>query len=183
MTIQWRDTPERYGLISRTLHWGMALVFTWQFLGMIGREVLGRTPLVSAVASTHSSVGTLLFVLIVVRLLWAMISDSRRPAYQTGILGFFAKIGHWSLYALMFIVPLLALVRSYGSGKGLSPFGFELFTATGVQIPWLTAPGNALHGLLAWVLLALIAGHVFMVLFHRYIMRDEIAGRMLASKS
>lgn len=183
MTIQWRDTPERYGFISRTLHWGMALIFAWQFLGMIGRQLLGRTPLVSAIASTHSSVGTLLFVLIILRLVWGMTNSTRRPAYQAGIIGFFAKAGHWGLYALMFIVPLLALVRSYGSGRGLSPFGIQLFPATGEQIAWLTAPGNALHGLLAWLLLAIIAGHVTMVMFHRYFLRDDIADRMLAGNS
>ena len=28
----WLDTPARYGRISRWLHWGMALLFAWQFI-------------------------------------------------------------------------------------------------------------------------------------------------------
>ena len=78
MKIQWLDTPERYGLITRTLHWGMALILAWQFLGMILRQLLGRTPLVSTIAGTHSSVGTLLFALIVIRLLWGLMNRINR---------------------------------------------------------------------------------------------------------
>lgn len=180
MTIQLRDTPERYGLVTRILHWGMAIIFAWQFLGMIARVTLGRTPLVSTLVGTHSSVGALLFVLVVLRILWGLMNSLRRPAYQQGLLGFFAKVGHWTLYALMFIVPLLALVRAYGSGRGFQPFGIPLFSATGEQIAWLTAPANAVHGLLAWVLLALIGGHILMALVHRYIIRDGVAERMLS---
>ena len=40
------------------------------------------------------------------------------------------------------------------------------------------APANAAHGLLAWTLLALIAGHVAMVLLHRFLWRDGTLARM-----
>jgi cytochrome b561 len=35
------------------------------------------------------------------------------------------------------------------------------------------------HGLLAWVLLAAIAGHILMVLVHRFIWKDDTVGRMI----
>ena len=66
-------------------------------------------------------------------------------------------------------MPALALLRAYGSGKGFSPFGLPLMPATGVKVDWMVAPANAIHGFLAWTLLALIAGHIAMVIVHRNI--------------
>jgi cytochrome b561 len=40
------------------------------------------------------------------------------------------------------------------------------------------ALANALHGPLAWLLLALIASHVVMVAVHRWVRRDDVLGRM-----
>ena len=36
-----------------------------------------------------------------------------------------------------------------------------------------------MHGVLGWALLALIVGHMLMVLVHRYFWKDEVAQRML----
>jgi hypothetical protein len=41
------------------------------------------------------------------------------------------------------------------------------------------APADLLHGVLAWSLLALIAGHVNMVLIHRHHLKDDTLTRML----
>ncbi|MGI6246704.1 MAG: cytochrome b [Pseudochelatococcus sp.] len=177
--MQWLDTREKYGIVSRVLHWGMAGLLLWQFTGMVLRGIFGRVPPVSFFVGSHGAIGALLFTLIVVRLLWGLTNRSRRPFYEPGVLGLLAKAGHLALYVLMLVVPLLALLRAYGSGRGFQPFGIPLFPATGEQTAWLMAPANAAHGLLAWVLLLLIAGHVGMVLVHQFIWRDDVAGRML----
>lgn len=79
----------------------------------------------------------------------------------------------------MLIVPALALLRQYGSGKPLDVFGVRLIEGGWAEVPWMTAPANAAHGLLAWVLLAAIAGHILMVLVHRFIWKDDTVGRMI----
>lgn len=173
------DNTQRYGLVTRALHWLMAAIFLWQFIGMGLRLALGRTPLVGFFVSSHGALGAVLFVLVAIRILWGLLNRNRRPAYEHGLLGLLAKAGHLGLYALMVIVPGLALLRAWGSGRGFQPFGIPVFPATGEQIAWATAPANALHGVLAWVLLVLIAGHVFMVLVHQFIFRDNVASRML----
>jgi cytochrome b561 len=43
----------------------------------------------------------------------------------------------------------------------------------------MTAPASAAHGLLGWVLLALIVGHIAMVLLHRWVWKDDVAQRMV----
>lgn len=179
MAMQWRDSEWRYGVISRALHWAMAALFLWQFLGMIAREIVGRTPLTGVMVGSHAPVGTLLLTLLVVRVLWGLANQHRRPAYEPGLLGLAARLGHLALYALMLIVPTLALLRLYGSGRGFAPFGIPLFESRPDKIEWMMAPANLLHGNLAWVLLVLILGHVGMVLVHRFILRDSVTSRMI----
>lgn len=176
--MTWQDTPERYGLVTRTLHWLMAALFVWQFAGMAVRLTVGRAPITSFMVGTHAPVGTLLLTLLVVRVVWAFASRRRRPPYEPGALGLAARAGHVALYALMLVVPALALLRMYGSGRGFAPFGLPLFAPRPDRIEWMMAPANAVHGKFAWLLLALIAGHVLAALWHCLVRRDAVLSRM-----
>ena len=177
-SLPWRDTPDRYGLVSRFLHWGMALLFAWQFAGMVVKVTVGRSPLTAFLVGTHASVGALLFLLILLRGAWGLYNLRRRPPHEPGPLGLAARLGHLALYALMLAVPALALLRQYGSGRAFAPFGIPLWPASGERIEALVAPANTAHGLLAWTLLALIGGHIAMVLLHRFLWRDGVLTRM-----
>lgn len=176
--IAWRDTPLRYGLVTRLLHWGMALLMLWQFTGMGLRLALGRTPLVSFFVGSHAPVGTLLLLLALVRLGWGISSRRHRPPHEAGPVGRAAQLGHAALYLLMAVVPALALLRLYGSGRGFAPFGIPLFAPRETRIEWMMAPANMLHSTLAWTLLALIAGHIAMALLHQLYWRDGLLLRM-----
>lgn len=176
---RWLDAPDRYGRISRWLHWGMALLFAWQFVGMGLRLALGRTPLVSFFVGSHASVGLLLLVLVLLRGAWGLANRARRPPHGSGWLGRAAALGHGALYLLMLVVPLLVIVRLYGSGRAFSWFNTWPLLAAGPKQEALMAPANAVHGPLAWALLALVAGHVAMVLLHRWWWRDAVAQRMV----
>jgi cytochrome b561 len=160
------DTPQGYGPVTRALHWTMAAAFGWQFVSAILRVVADETPAQRFFWSTHMSVGAILLALAAVRIVWWFANRRHRPQKDSGALGTAAATGQAAMYALMVGVPLLAIVRNYGRGRALDVFGVEVIPATGVEIAALTAPGNALHGLLGWLLLALIAGHVAMALWH-----------------
>lgn len=177
----WRDTPQRFGRISRGLHWGMALLFAWQFAGMLAKVTLGKDAvLTSTLAGAHAHVGLLLLVLMAVRGLWGWTNLGHRPRHAAGALGLASWLGHLSLYALMLIVPFLALLRMLGNNRPFSWFGvIPLNDGLGEKVEWMVAPASALHGVLGWVLLALIVGHVLMVLVHRWVWKDDVAQRML----
>lgn len=172
------DTPERYGQVTRLLHWGMALILLWQFTGMILRLILGRTPLMAFWVGSHQSVGTVLLALVLLRLLWAWVNRRRRPPHDRTPVGRAAMIGQGALYALLLVLPALGLLRALGSGRGNAFFGWPVTPRTGVRIEWMTAPADLLHSKLAWLLLALILGHVAMALVHQFVWRDGMLLRM-----
>lgn len=180
----WLDSPARYGRISRWLHWSMALLFAWQFLGMALKLALGRESALAAFfVGSHASAGLLLFVLVLLRGAWGLSQWSRRPPHGAGWLGRAAALGHGALYLLMLLVPALALLRAYGSGRGFVWFDRLPLLAPGPRDEALMAPARLLHGPLAWTLLALIAGHVAMVVLHRWWWRDDVAQRMVGRVS
>lgn len=177
----WRDSPQRYGRISRWLHWSMALLFAWQFAGMIAKVTLGRdAALTGTLSGAHAHIGLLLLALMVVRAIWGLMNMGQRPSNGTGMVGIAAWLGHAGLYVLMLVVPSLAALRMLGNNRPFSWFGIiPLNDGTGEKVEWMVAPASAVHGLLGWALLALIAGHVLMVLVHRWVWKDDVAQRMI----
>jgi len=165
-----KDSKVRYGTVSRFFHWGMALLVAWQFATAITRVVAEDSPLDEFLWATHKHSGVLLLVLIVLRAAWALANVRQRPAATSTL----ARLGHLAMYGLILVIPTLALMRQYGSGRAFSPFGLPLMPGfEGDKIEWLTAPASLFHGALGWLLLALILGHVVMTLVHRYRAGDE----------
>ncbi len=65
---------------------------------------------------------------------------------------------------------------------GIFILGVELFPQTGIVNDTLTAPGNAFHSLLGWVLLVTVAGHALMALIHHFVMHDDTLRYMTGRK-
>lgn len=176
------DHPEGYGAVSRALHWLMAALFAWQFLSAVLHAVDRDLPVTRFFWSWHMSIGFLLLVTVVIRGAWALVNLGKRPPHATGFLGLASRLGHLALYLLMLAVPMLAVLRAYGSGRGLSVFGIEVLAGGGERIPELMAPANAAHGLLGWALLVLTLGHIVMALAHAYLWREDTLTRMLRGR-
>lgn len=176
----WRDSATRYGIISRTLHWITAAIVLLQFSVVLAWRGFGETPLTLLLSSIgpHGSLGVMLLVITLLRAGWAWLNRQQRPSYAPGIRGALAHGGHVTLYALLIALPTLAILRQYGRGGALDVYGLPLFNAAEREIPWMIATANALHSPLAWLLLALVAGHVIMALIHRTVLKGGVFSRM-----
>lgn len=173
-----QDSIHRYGQVTRLLHWGMAALISWQLLGMVVKIVFGRVPWVGAWVGTHASVGALIFVLALIRVIWAIKQRGNRPPYEPGVVGKLAAAGHFALYSLMLIISGLGLLRLFGGERPASLFGIPIHSGNAPEVAWMVAPANAVHGILGWVFLALILGHIAMVMVHQYMWRDDTLSRM-----
>ena len=163
------DNATRYGTVSRFFHLGMAVLLLWQFLSAASHYFFEDTAIEAFFWPTHKAMGVLLLTLVVLRLLWALVNLSRRPP----AINLLSKLGHIALYLLVLTVPILALIRQYGSGRAFEPFGIPLFAGfEGEKIQWMLDLGSDLHGELGWVLLLLIVGHMLMAWRHRNTDKD-----------
>lgn len=163
------DTPQSYGTISRLLHWLMAAAFLFMLLTAVAWNINEDY---FSLMDWHKSIGLLLGILAAVRLIWALANVRRRP--QNTLI---AKAGHLALYGLMLAVPLVGMVRQYGSGRDFSWFGVLPLPRAAERIEWMTALGNQWHGTLAWVFFGLVAGHVLAAILHQ-IKGEKILNRM-----
>ena len=157
MTI--KDSPKKYGTISRMFHWIMALLILWQFLSAGAHYFLEDTAIESFFWPSHKPLGVVLLAMVFLRLLWASINLMKRP-HSINLL---AKLGHITLYLLLIFVPITAMIRQYGSGRSFDVLGVPIFSGfDGERIQWMLDMGSDFHGEAGWILLLLIVGHVFM---------------------
>ena len=170
------DSKERYGGISRLFHWGMGLLIIWQFMKFFDRINDGEHWVGENLASWHSAIGSVLLVLIVLRIIWAVTQKNNRPA-QDPATAFLVKAGHGLLYLAMLLLPIAGILYVVGNGFPWAPFGIELIGA-GEKVSWMITLGK-LHSPLAWLLLILVVGHVGIALVHHFVKKDGVLRRML----
>lgn len=170
------DSKERYGSISRLFHWGMGLLIIWQGLKFFDRIAEGEHWVGQTLVPWHISIGSLLLVLVVLRIIWAAKQKNNRPV-QDPATALLVKAGHFLLYAGMVLMPVTGILTMIGNGYGWSAFGVQL-AAKGDEIPWMASLGS-LHSPIAWLLLIMIAGHVAIALFHHFVKKDGVLRRMV----
>lgn len=173
-----KDTPDRYGLISRALHWGMAALFLAQFVSAAAHWALPRGHGIrDALWSYHSDLGLTLFLLVLIRGAWGLLSLRNRP-HDTGLIHRAAAAGHLALYALMVLVPATRILSSIGGTRGLSYLGTELVAPRETAIKWMQAPAEW-HGELGWLLALIVLGHIAMAVgYHRLLRNDGALEKM-----
>lgn len=169
------SAPDRYDALARLLHWGMALCFLWIFTSAITHNLFEKSAMDSFFWPTHKPTGLLLMVLVLIRILWTLVTLRQRPASVSVM----AKLGHLGLYALMFAIPALGLLRQYGSGRSFEAFGIQVMQGfQGPRIQWAVDLGNTFHSTLGWILLAAIVGHIVIAISHAAGGHPEILRRM-----
>jgi cytochrome b561 len=171
------DHAHGYGLISRLFHWAMALLIVWQATSALLHYFFDETAITDFFFGTHFSNGVLILVLAVLRGVWGLINLARRPAHD-GALHRAAALGHVALYGLMIAVPVIAIIRAYGSTRPFSALGVQIFDGMETKVEWMSNLGNQWHGFLGWVLFALIAGHILMAFVHTYGLKQPLIARM-----
>lgn len=176
-----KNTPDRWGGVSQTLHWLIALLIL--ALGIVGLTMgeLPKTPKYFWVYTAHKSLGISVLALVALRLAWRLYAGAPRPVPGTpGWQERIASATHWLLYALMFAIPLSGWL--YDSASGLRPFKlFGLF-----EMPKLVAPSeqsaqlsHAIHEWGFWLLILVVLAHAGAAFYHHLHQRDATLARML----
>ena len=161
-----------YNGTAKTLHWLIVLLLIAQFIFAWTMPDIKRDTPVTTLISLHFTFGMIILAVAIVRLLWRLTHpepppEEGIPPWQTTS----ARIVHWLLYVLIFVVPILGWINASWRGMPIVMFG-------------LTVPGwqwtGDVHGLLAnYAMLGLVGLHVLAALYHYVVRRDGVLQRML----
>lgn len=175
--------PTRYGGISQSFHWLLALLVIAAVVIVLYGSELPKGPERGAMYGLHKSFGVLILGLAVLRLLWRF--GRPPPALPDGMASWerrAAQISHFLLYLLLFAQPVLGILGSWAGDRAVDVFG--LFT-----LPVMITPSKAmnefwydLHVFCGYTFLVLIGIHTAAALKHHFIDKDDVLTRMLPGK-
>ncbi len=129
----------------------------------------------------HMIVGISVLVLLIIRLIVRF--GTKRPEWASTGVGFFDWVGnltHWGLYVLTFLMVITGIIladrrgllaRTFGIGSTPTPGSFRRGFSLGM-----------FHGGIWALLILLIVLHVGSALYHQYILKDNLLGRMWFGK-
>lgn len=170
-------TATRYDGRTMLFHWLTAVLVATQWLGAQVIDWFPRGPLRVDARSVHITMGMLLALVLVVRIVWRLTAGRRLPLADKGALNLVAKGTHWALYLLLIAMVTAGIALTWARGDSL----FNL-----VAIPSF-APGNKavtgqlfqIHDTIGWIILAVAGVHAAAALVHRYLWHDGVLARML----
>lgn len=178
--MNWKNTADRYGSVSITLHWLMLLLFIAVYASI---ELSGAFPKDSdsrsAMKTLHFSFGLLVFFMVWLRLAMRLLSPTPRleptaSFWQRQA----ARLAHATLYALMIALPLAGWLALSAAGKPTHFFGMEFSALIDENIS-IAKPIRKLHKTVGNAAYLLIVLHAALALFHHYVRRDNTLRRML----
>ncbi len=177
-----RNGTDSFGLISRVIHWTMALLILLMFA--MGLRITSMEPGLSNLwlYGLHKTVGFCLLALVVLRIIWHVVTPPPLPIGPPGKMRLFVRVWHWLLYALMIATPIAGWAGSSASGIDTVIFGSYV-------LPPLVAPSEQaefvwfiLHEIFAKVLVGMALVHMLGA-FKRHFAGDGTLMRMLRGRT
>ena len=184
-----KPTPSHYDTPSRIFHWLTAVVVTIAFIlgpGGFGRLMRqGVDPATHSDIVWHETLGMLVFVLTLLRLLWL----AARPAAPTFRMGrsmhLAAQLGHVALWTLLLALPITALLALGSEGHPLTLLGGlrinEMpFIANSAIAP--LADWGDVHQFLGDAIMWLAGLHALAAIYHHVFLKDGVLASMLPKR-
>lgn len=178
---------EVYSPVARTLHWvTVAFVALMIPVGLVmayrGNTLNIWDETTNNLYSTHKLVGFTLLWIVLVRIAYRLWHGAPPPEPT---LEPWQRIGSGIVHTLLYIVILAMPILGW---LGISYYPaldiFGLFSLPALVAPDQEAAARILtiHVTLAFVLMALIAGHAGMALYHHFVRKDNVLRRMLTGR-
>lgn len=174
-----KNIPSTYSLITRLLHWGMAvLILSVLGLGFIMTR-LSPSDTKAAFYLFHKAIGFSILLLVPLRFGWYLLTSQPPlpkdlPTWQH----FAARFNIKLLYGLMFIMPLSGTLMSLLGGRPINFFYLFDIPALFTKNPLGAAP-YIVHIWVAYLFAAVIALHISAALYHHFVRRDAVLQRMI----
>jgi len=172
------NTSQQWGWLSKTLHWLTAILIFIQIPLGFYAESLKLSPLKMDIFVWHKSLGMLVFLLLILRLLWRIKGTIPETVGASLIQQYLAQAAHCLLYGLMVLLPISGWITSSAANIPIKLFWL-------IPLPAVVGPDDALKSLAAevheisvFVLLAVLILHIGAALRHHLLLRDNTLKRM-----
>jgi superoxide oxidase len=182
--MNWRNTTERYGILSMGLHWLMLLLLVAVYACIELREMYpkGSDPR-EALKTWHFMLGLSVPLLLSLRLMALVIGVVPRTKPDPGKLQTLsAKLIHLALYVLMIGMPLTGWLILSAAGKPIPFFGLELPALIDVGSKELVKQIEEVHEAAGTIGYILVGVHAVAALAHHYLIKDNTLLRMLPER-
>lgn len=175
-----RNTEKSFGIVARTFHWLIVLLFIGSFGTMISTEDLPKeSSWIGILYNYHKSFGVMILSLVVLRLLWRLMNvipkpEPGLPKWQVAA----AHAAHYFLYFAMFALPISGLIFN----KYPIEF-FYLFQIPLIEVPFAHDVKKMIkefHETFAWIVLGVIGAHAAAALWHHFVRKDNTLRRMIS---
>jgi cytochrome b561 len=175
-----RPSRTRYSPLAQAFHWVIAILVLAAFIyGPGGTEERVYSAARDFDRQLHETLGMCVFALSAMRLAWRMVDTHPDPPQVARWMGIAAKAMQWTLYALLFAVPLTAIAGAWLEGHPVTLLG-------GVEIAPLVGLSHdtgaklaTVHTWLGDAILWLAGFHALVALYHQFVLRDGLLVSML----
>ena len=173
----------RYDNVARAFHWLIVAMLVVQYsVALLLGAILPKSA-EDALITWHFSMGSSVCVVMLARLAWRLTHPAPPPpADLSPGLRLLSRATHWAFYAGYIVLPVLGWAAASADGARVRLAGL-------IPLPLLVPKddpfGKAMqtvHPVIAITLLALIALHVAGALYHAFIKRDGVVGRILPGR-
>jgi cytochrome b561 len=179
----------RYDALSQAFHWITAIAVVIAFI--LGPEGFGRLmhdgidPATRSDIVWHESLGILVLVLTVARLLWVAVRPAAPTFEMAGWMHLASKLTHLALWTLLLALPVTALLALGGEGHPLTLLGGvrvdQMPLIAGSRLAELADWGDV-HGFLGDAILVLAGLHAVAAIYHHVLRKDGVLKSMLPGK-
>jgi cytochrome b561 len=169
-----------YAPLLRWIHWATAALFIVAMLigFYCGLQEPGTSPR-KELLEVHKSLGVTLFMLAILRVMVrAATKIPPEPSSLGPLVRLAARLNHYALYVVLFAMPITGYMFSSAGGYSLRYFWTFSWPRLVVDNPAVAHAGEISHGLLAYVVYAVVALHIGATFWHVLVKKDETLARM-----
>lgn len=180
------NPTSHYDGLSRAFHWVTAIAVTTAFIlgpGGFGRLMRqGVDPATHRDIVWHESLGLLVFVLTVLRLVWVAFRPAAPKVAMAGWMRMAGTLVHVGLWTLLLALPITAVLTLGSEGNPLTLLGGLRID----QMPWIAnsaiaplADWGDVHKLLGDTIVWIAGLHAVAAIFHHVVLKDRVLHTML----
>ena len=166
-----------YGFISKVFHWlSASLLFIQIPLGfyLVDKDFSEKR---ITIESIHVTLGLSIFYLILFRLLYKTINPT--PRLQNSLFPgqkIIAKLNHIFLYVSILVITISGALKKLFNGEELDMFFFNIEIKDNFELAEIF---YEIHIVGNYTLIALISLHIFAVIIHKILFKENLLKRIL----